>query len=259
MLGLAGGDVRPRPQLDDERRRLERDVALAARARAAPPSRRGVDRGAVRAGRGPRRADPRDAAGRLAQPPSSSSPPATASTSAARIAATASSPRSWPIEQRVDAGGERQHGAALDADGVADGLHLERVGDHEPVVAELVAKQARTTAGLSVAGSVVERRDQHVRGHDRLHAGRDRGAERLEPVARRRPSRPAARGASRPRSSRGPGSAWRRRRLPGAAGPRTNAATWRETSAGSEPNERMPITGFARVHVARRRRARSRG
>ena len=46
-------------------------------------------------------------------------------------------------QERVDPRRERQHRASLDADVVADRLHLERVGDHEPVVAELVAEQAR--------------------------------------------------------------------------------------------------------------------
>ena len=72
--------------------------------------------------------------------------------------------------ERVGAGRERPHGALLDADRGADRAHLERVGDHDPVEAELVAQQPVQRARLRVAGSVVERRHADVRGHDRLHA-----------------------------------------------------------------------------------------
>ena len=138
-------------------------------------------------------------------------------------AATASSSRSWPTQQRVDAGGERQHGAVARRRRLAQRLHLERVGDHEPVVAELVAQQPRAIARAQGRGRVVERGHEDVRRHDRLHARLDRGAERRQPVARRRRRRPAARGASPARSRRGRGSASRTRRRPAPAGPSTNA------------------------------------
>ncbi len=75
--------------------------------------------------------------------PSSSSPSETARTSAARIGVDSLLAEVVADQERVDAGGDRQHGASLDPVGLADGLHLERVGDHQPVVAELAAEQSR--------------------------------------------------------------------------------------------------------------------
>ena len=42
-----------------------------------------------------------------------------------------------------------------------------------------------------------------------------------------------------------PGKCFAQAATPPACSPVTNAATWRETSAGSEPNERTPITGLS--------------
>ncbi len=84
--------------------------------------------------------------------------------------------------ERVDARLERTDGRLLDADGRADGLHLERVGEHEPVEPERLSEQTLHDASAEGRRCVVERGNAHMRRHDRLHAGRDRGAERLEPV-----------------------------------------------------------------------------
>ena len=58
-------------------------------------------------------------------------------------------------------------------------------------------------------GQLVERGNEDVRGHDRLHAGLDRGAERLEAGADVVRRRRAARGASPLRSSPWPGEVLR--------------------------------------------------
>ena len=46
-----------------------------------------------------------------------------------------------------------------------------------------------------------------------------------------------------------PGKCFAQAATPPACSPVTNAATWRETSAGSEPNERTPITGLSGFDV----------
>ena len=46
-----------------------------------------------------------------------------------------------------------------------------------------------------------------------------------------------------------PGKCFAQAATPPAWSPVTNAATWRETSAGSEPNERTPITGLSGFDV----------
>ena len=175
---------------------------------------------------------------------SSRSPAVTASTRAFCTAATESSLQVMADQERVDTGGERQHGAPLDTDGVADRLHLERIRDHEPVEAELAAQQALHDRPTQRRGRVVERGDPHVSGHDRLHAGIDRRAERQQPVAdvaghdRQLEVRVLLRRAV-------AGEVLRAGRDPRDCSPVTKAATWRATSSGSEPNERTPITGLS--------------
>ncbi len=94
----------------------------------------------------------------------------------------------------------------------------------------------------------VDRRQHHVRGHDRVDAGGDRGAERRQvdrlAAAPGCGSPPAGRSGCRRRCRRGPGSAWRppRRRRRGSRGPGRRPVS--DTSAGSDPNDRIPITGL---------------
>ena len=85
-----------------------------------------------------------------------------------------------PQAQRVGARRDRAHGALLDADRVGNRLHLERIRDHEAVVAELHAKQVVEDLAAHRRGRIAERADDDVRGHDRLDAGTHRRAERRE-------------------------------------------------------------------------------
>ena len=82
--------------------------------------------------------------------------------------------------ERVGAGRERAYGALLDSDAGADRTHLQRVGDHEPAEAELLAQQPGQDPAAQGRGRVVERRDEQVRGHHRLHVCRDCSAERQQ-------------------------------------------------------------------------------
>ncbi len=156
--------------------------------------------------------------------------------------------------ERVDARVEREHRRSSTPTVALTRLHLERVGHHDAVEAELPAQQALDDRLAQRRGRVAERRHADVRRHDRAHAGVDRGAERLEAgldVA-------GDDGQLEVRVLLGRAVAGEVLRARGDAGalcvPRTNAATCRATSPGSEPNERTPITGFAgHVHVGDRR------
>ena len=78
----------------------------------------------------------------------------------------------------IDTGRERSHGGGLDPDRGRDGLHLERVGHHDAVEAELLAQEALHERGVDGRRQLVH---PDVRGHDRLDARLDRRPERLEP------------------------------------------------------------------------------
>ena len=65
--------------------------------------------------------------------------------------------------ERVGAGRERPHGGLLDADTAADRAHLERVGDHEPVEAELLAQQPGEDPAAQRGRQLVQRGDEQVR------------------------------------------------------------------------------------------------
>ena len=80
--------------------------------------------------------------------------------------------------ERVGARSQRAHGALLDADAGTDRAHLERVRDHEPVEAELLAKEPGQDPRAERRRSLVERGHDEMCGHHRLHARSDRGAER---------------------------------------------------------------------------------
>ncbi len=83
------------------------------------------------------------------------------------------------VEELVDTGLERQDGDAVVAVLRPDTLHAERVGHHEPVVAEFLAQDAgedRVGEGRGVPGRV-EGRNHDVGGHDRVDAGADGGPE----------------------------------------------------------------------------------
>ena len=165
-------------------------------------------------------------------------------------------------QQQVDARADgRDH---VDHLGVAlrERPHVERVRDREPPEAEVVADQVvhhRPRQGRRQGGVAGDRREREVRRHHDLGARR-RSRPGTAPARRGRasPGRarpPPARGGCRGPSPRGPGSACRRPRSPSRACPRTIAADSRATSAGSLPNERIPMCGLARVvgEVADRR------
>ncbi len=83
------------------------------------------------------------------------------------------------VEELVHARLEREDGDTVVAVLRPYALHAERVGHHQPVVAELLAQDAgedRAGEGGRVAGGV-ERRDHDVGGHDRVDAGPDGGPE----------------------------------------------------------------------------------
>ena len=110
----------------------------------------------------------------------------------------------------IDARLDRAHRQLLDRIPVGDRLHAEVVGHQHAAKAELAAQQlGRDPARQRRRPVGVQRRIEHVRGHERLHAG---GAPppRTAPAPRRaadrrRARRPAARGASRSRVSPCPG------------------------------------------------------
>ena len=82
--------------------------------------------------------------------------------------------------ERVGSGGESQDGGFRHSQRPADPLHLERVGDDQPVEAELAAQQAREDRPADRRRRVVEPGHEQVARHHRLDAGVDRGAEGQE-------------------------------------------------------------------------------
>ena len=216
VLRLAGGDVRHRTQLDDPRRRRKRRVALDAAS-----ARRAASAAPARSAHAARPAEPRPRPAQPGRQPRGAAPRGRRATSAARMRTTSSSPRSWPT-----------HSASTPASSA-------RTADSSTPTVALTAFISSASASTSPSkpsssrsspcddaraerrGRVVERGDAHVRGHDRLHAGGDRGPERLEPVFDVAGDASAARDASPARSRRGPESASRRRRRGATACPRT--------------------------------------
>ncbi len=79
--------------------------------------------------------------------------------------------------ERVGPRGESTNGAFLEPHRVADGAHLERVGDHEPGEGQLGAEQA-DQHGAQRRRLVVERGKPDVRGHHGSDAGPERRGER---------------------------------------------------------------------------------
>ena len=237
-------------ELDDEQRPSRRRRCPGRGARAAPPpgrARRTAARPRPRAAHGTWIAATRPAAS--ASRSSSSRPSRTAATIAARTRATWPSSMSCPRQSASAPASERLDGALLHPHGRAHGLHLERVGDDRAGESELVAQQPGELGAAERGRHVVDRRDDEVGRHDRARAGGDRRPERRAarpPAApRASPRRRAGRGASRRRWRRGRESASRRRRRRPPGGRSRTRPTWRETSAGSEPNERTPITGLS--------------
>ena len=121
-----------------------------------------------------------------------------------------------------------------------------------PVEAELLAQQAGQVRAAERRGRVVDRRHPDVRGHDRLDARLDRGPEGDELARQERLAVDVDRrqlevgvGAVSPC----PGKCFAHAATPTAWSPVTNAAACRATSAGSEPNERTPMTGLSLVRV----------
>ena len=228
---------------------VELDRALDCRARRAASSPR-PGGGAGLGGAQRPAADPLDARGRLREPLLGEAP------RPRRPRRGPGGPRRPPRPRRGR--GPRQSASAPAASAStapsstptrrADGAHLERVGDHHPVEAELVAQQPVRCARLSVAGTVVERRARRMCAvmidcTPASIAARN-GHELAASSSSRRPRRSAARGASRLPVSPWPGKCFAHAATPRRWSPVTNAATCRATSAGSEPNERTPITGL---------------
>ena len=81
--------------------------------------------------------------------------------------------------ERVGAGRQRAHGRALDSLGPAGALHLERVGHHDAVEAELRAQQL-DHGRVPGRRLVAEGAEADVRGHHGAHAGLDRSGERRQ-------------------------------------------------------------------------------
>ena len=171
VLGLAGGDVRRRPQLDDHRRPRERHVTFDDE-RAARSGSRTRMVGGARSGPRPVR-EPGDSSRRLAEP---------------ALVHIRNEGGADPVDgvlaeivtdtESIDACGECLHRGALDADRLGHRLHLQRIRHDDAVEAELVAEQALDQRRVDGGGQIV---DADMRRHDRLHSRGDRGPERLEP------------------------------------------------------------------------------
>ena len=240
----------------------ESSTTRAGPSRRASPSTRGARRAASRPDRGARvdrlsarrpsprrlrRGRPPRRAGRAAGGPRGRRPSGHAQT-----LSTASSARSWPRQSASAPACEGPDGALLDADRVRHGAHLERVGDHEPVEAELVAQQPRRArVRLSVAGASSSDGTTMCAVMIALTSGLDRRAERQQRRLEVALRRAAARGASPGRCRRGPGSASRRRRRGSAGAPRRTPRTCRATSAGIGAERADADHGVVgiRVHV----------
>ena len=82
--------------------------------------------------------------------------------------------------ERIRAGNQRANGRFLDAVGRADGGHLERVGDDQPVEAELAAQQSGQDRLAEARRRVVQVGHEQMAGHHGLNACGDRGAERQQ-------------------------------------------------------------------------------
>ena len=241
VVGLAGGDRRLGPELDHERVRADGRVALYAQR---PPGRLGTglailerprrcprcklaDASAASASRssGTRRADRRENAFDLL---------------GGQVGAEA---------ERVCAGRQRAHGRALDSLGPAGALHLECVGHHDAVEAELGAQQldhGRVPGRRRLAEA---RRSGCARSSPRAPRPRSRrrtAAGRARAGRRGPPRKTAAPDASRRPSRRGRGSAWRRPRRRRSADPRRRPRRGARRAAG-------------RSRTSARRRSRSPG
>ena len=161
-----------------------------------------------------------DAATRTAASASRSSPSLpsrTAATIAVRTRATWPCVDVVPQAEGIGSGAERKDGPFLHPDRRAHRLHLERIGDGHACESELVPQQARQDGGAERGGQLVELRHDEMGRHDGARAGGDRRAERRQLrlqqlLARRRDDGEAEVRVDR-RCRRGPGSAWRTRRL----------------------------------------------
>ena len=216
---LAGGDVRRRNELDDERVALERRRCRARGARGA--RRRHRPRGPGRTvGRrtDAQRGDGGHPRRRLLEP-LERQPAGPRRPRRARRRSRRPSPRAGRARRRARRRRPRARARRLlDADAAADRAHLERVGDHEPVEAELVAQQpGQRSARLSVAGTSSSAGTSRCAVMTACTPAAIAARNGSSAASRSPADDRAGRGASRPRCRRARGSAWRRRRRPAAA------------------------------------------
>jgi len=177
---LAGGDVRVRNQLDDERRLLDAWLAVDAES---TPRRRGADRrsgGAVRARRGRPRRCCADSRACLGEPFRCQAARLDGRDECRQHGPGTALAHATTEAERVDTGCDRLHRSLLDADGGAQCAHLECVADDEAAEAELLAQEAGEELARDRRRRLAEAGDDDVGRHHGLHSRRDRGAKGRE-------------------------------------------------------------------------------
>ena len=103
--------------------------------------------------------------------------------------------------EQVAAGGQGEHGGGRPPRPPATARHVQRVGHHQAVEAQLLAQQATAPSARGWPAAGVQRGQQHVGGHHRHGAGRHGAANGTSSRARRvllARRRWAGRGGSRP-------------------------------------------------------------
>ena len=153
-------------------------------------------------------------------------------------------------QQVIAARLDRADGQLLDRIPVRDRLHAEVVGNQHAAKAELPAQHVgRDPARQRRRPIGIERRIQHVRGHERLQPGGRRRRERrqlhlAQPIGVVRDDRQLQVRVG-PACRRDRDSACRSRPGPRPAARARTPAPARATASGAVPNARLPITGLA--------------